>query len=319
MRIAQVLLFALAIGLCAAPALAAPADAVEAPVQVGHGAQTLHGSMITPSKSGPGAAVLLIGGSGPEDRNGDDLKAGQRSHTLQLLALALAERGIVSVRYDKRGSAESAAAGSASSIQQLAEDAADWAKYLRKRPGVRCVVLLGHSEGALVATLAAAKVKICGLVLVSGTSRDLGELILSQVKLANLSAAEADKLRQIIADVRAGKPPQDVPPKYAGVFGPDALPFTRSEISLDPVAALAKVKAPVLVMQGDNDLQVDVQDAERLAAAAGVKPVIVPDMNHVLKIAPRKMIGNFMTYGNPNLPLAPAVADAIADFVLARR
>ena len=79
------------------------------------------------------------------------------------------------------------------------------------------------------------------------------------------------------------------------------------------------MKAPVLVVQGDNDVQVKVEDARRLAAAAKVEPVIIPGMNHVLKLAPKDVGGNFMTYMNPKLPLAPGVAEAIAGFVLARR
>jgi pimeloyl-ACP methyl ester carboxylesterase len=316
MRFARPLLIALALCAAAVPVSAAPADAVEKPVQVGRGDQTLHGSLIAAS---PGPAVVMIGGSGPEDRNGDDLKHGQKSHTLQLLALALAERGIGSVRYDKRGDGESAPAGQPASIDMLAGDAADWAKFLRRRPGVRCVVLLGHSEGALVATLAARKVKLCGLVLVSGASLNLGDLIESQDDLARRSAADRSKEREIIAAVRAGRQPQDVPPALAGVFGPDALAYTSSQISLEPTAELAKVKVPVLVVQGDNDLQVRVEDADRLAAVRDGKPVVIPGMNHVLKLAPRQMIGNMMTYTNPNLPLAPGVADAIADFVRTRR
>jgi hypothetical protein len=73
------------------------------------------------------------------------------------------------------------------------------------------------------------------------------------------------------------------------------------------------------VVQGDNDLQARVEDANKLAAVHGGKPVVIAGMNHPLKIAPRQMVGNFMTYLNPNLPLAPGVADAIADFVQARR
>jgi pimeloyl-ACP methyl ester carboxylesterase len=319
MRCFCLIALTLAIVLGAAAAHAATSDAAETPVHVGQGAHTLYGSLITPAQQTSGAAVVIINGSGPGDRNGDDPKDGEKAHSTQLLALALAERGIASVRYDKRGQFESAAAGDPASIDVLASDAADWAKFLGKQPGVRCVVLLGHSEGALVATLAARKTRLCGVVLVSGTSRNLGDLILDQVGLAHLSEADTAKLRQMIADVRAGKPLQDVPHQYAGVFGPDALPFTRSEISLDPVAALAKVKVPVLVVQGDNDLQVKVEDAERLAAAKGVKPVIIPGMNHVLKLAPTKMVGNFLTYANPNLPLAPGLVEPIAEFVLARR
>jgi pimeloyl-ACP methyl ester carboxylesterase len=310
------LALALVIGLGAGVARAAPD---ETSVQIGEGAQTLHGSLIPARNGEPGPAVVLIAGSGPEDRNGDDLKAGQRSHTLQLLAQALAEHGIASLRYDKRGAGESAAAGQPASVDALAADAAGWARFLRGRPGVSCVVLVGHSEGALIATLAARKVKLCGLVLVSGTARTFADLVESQSALAGRSAADSARLHEIILAVRAGKPPGEIPRNLMGVFGPDALAYTRSQLDLDPAAALARVKVPVLVVQGDNDLQVQVADAERLAAVHGEKPVVIPGANHVLKIAPRQTVGNFMTYLNPNLPLAPGIADAIAGFVQSRR
>ena len=118
---------------------------------------------------------------------------------------------------------------------------------------------------------------------------------------------------------RTGRPIPAIPKGYDSLFGPKAVPFIRSQINIDPAAELAKVKVPVLVVQGDNDVQVKVDDAKRLAGAAGVEPVIVPGMNHVLKLAPKTVVGNFMTYLNPNLPLAPGVAEAIGGFVLARR
>jgi hypothetical protein len=118
---------------------------------------------------------------------------------------------------------------------------------------------------------------------------------------------------------KAGRPIPAVPKGYDKLFGPAAEPYLRSEIELDPAAEAARVKVPMLVIQGDNDVQVKVEDARRLAAAAHVTPVIIPGMNHVLKLAPRDVRGNFMTYLNPNLPLAPGVAEAVAGFVLQRR
>ncbi len=305
--------------LMAASVGAARADAEEWSVQVGRGAQTLQGSLLRADQSGPRAAVLLIGGSGPEDRNGDDLKDGQKSHTLQLLALGLAEHGVSSLRFDKGGVGESAPAGTAASVGALVDEAVDWARFLRRQPGVRCVVLLGHSEGALIATLSAERIKTCGLVLVSGSSRNLGDLIEDQGPLTHRTPEQQAKVHEVVQSLRAGRPVPDAPAKLSSAFAPDAQAYTMSEINLDPVAELARVKVPVLVVQGDNDLQVKVDDAKRLAAASGGEPVIIAGMNHVLKLAPTTMVGNFMTYLNPNLPLAPGVASGVADFVQARR
>jgi pimeloyl-ACP methyl ester carboxylesterase len=305
--------------LMAAASLASAAPAVEQPVRIGEGVQELHGSLLTTGPAPKRAAVLMIAGSGPEDRNGDDLKDGQRSQTMRLLALGLQGQGIATLRYDKRGVGESAAAGTATSVGQLVDEAVAWARFLQRQPGVGCVVLLGHSEGALIGTLAAQKVRICGLVLVSGTSRNLGDLIESQLALVRLPPEIQARAHAIIADLRAGKPATDVPPQLARLFGPDAEAYTASEISIDPVAEAAKVKVPVLVLQGDNDLQASVPDAQALSGASRGKLVVIPEMNHVLKVAPKNPVGNFMTYGKPDLPLAPGVIPAIADFVRDRR
>ena len=279
----------------------APPGPVDREVKIGSGDQALYGSLLRPAgRSRP--AVLLLAGSGPEDRNGDDAKDGQRSQTLKLIAEGLAEQDVTSLRIDKRGVGASTPATPPARdlrIGMFVDDAVSWARFLRVQPGVRCVVILGHSEGALIAALAAQRVKTCGVVSVSGAAHDLGAVI--------------------IVSLRAGKPVSDVTPALARTFGPEVQAYEMSMINIDPVAELAKVKAPVLVLQGDNDLQDNVGDAKSLAARPGAKLVVLKGVNHVLKVAPTDMVGNFMTYANPNLPLAPGVASAIVAFVGAQR
>jgi pimeloyl-ACP methyl ester carboxylesterase len=264
--------------------------------------------------------VLLLPGSGPDDRNGDDIKDGARSQTLKLLAEGLAGQGFASLRIDKRGvgaSAHAAPRPQDLTIGTFVDDAAAWARFLGAQPGVRCVVILGHSEGALIAALAAQKVKTCGVVSASGSAKDLGTLIESQNALARRSPELIAKTHEIILALRAGKTVSDVPPELANVFGPDAQAYTRSQINIDPPTELAKVQAPVLVLQGDNDLQVSVDDARALAAKSGGKLVIVAGMTHVLKTASPKFADNVKTYTDPTLPLAPEVIPALADFIRA--
>jgi hypothetical protein len=304
--------------MAAAALAAAPTSAADRPVQIGQGASALHGALVRPEGPAAQAAVLLVPGSGPSDRDGDDRKDGQHSRTQWYLAQALARRGIVSLRYDKRGAAESAGAGEAKTIQDTVDEAVGWANVLARQPGVRCVVALGHSEGALIGALMARRVRLCGLIEVSGSGRDIGTLIEEQTVTLHVAPEVAAQIHAALQAEREGRPIPPVPKGYVSLFGPQAEPYLRSEINLDPAAELAKVKVPVLVVQGDNDVQVKVGDARRLAAAAKVQPVIIPGMNHILKLAPTDVRGNFMTYADPNLPLAPGVADAITGFVLAR-
>ena len=302
--------------LATAALAAAPTSAADIPVQIGQGPTALHGAMIRPQGQAAPAAVLIVPGSGPADRDGDDRKDFEHARTYWYMAQALAARGIVSLRYDKRGTAESAGAGEAASVWDTVDEAAGWARFLARQPGVRCVVALGHSEGALIAALASHKVKLCGLIDLSGSGRGQQALIEEQTVMLHVAPDVAAQIHAALEAEKVGRPIPAVPKGYDRVFGPGAEPYLRSEINLDPAAEAGRVKVPMLVVQGDNDVQVKVEDARRLAAAAHVQPVIIPGMNHMLKLAPTDVRGNFMTYLDPNLPLAPGVAEVVADFVL---
>jgi pimeloyl-ACP methyl ester carboxylesterase len=307
--------------LATAAVAATPLPPADREVEIGHGAAALHGALIAPDPAHPGPAVLLLPGSGAENRNGDDLEAGQRSQTLKLIAESLAADGIGSLRIDKRGVGASAAAAlppKRSTVDRFVRDAVSWAKFLRAQPGVRCVVILGHSEGALIAALAAQKVKTCGVISASGSSRDFGALVESQNAIAQRPPELVARQHAIILELRRGHEVSDIPPELAGVFGPAIQPYTRSMINLDPVAELRKVKAPVLVLQGDNDLQVRVDDAKALAARPGAQLVVVKGMTHPLKLATSDVKTNIATYLDPALPLAPDAVAAIIAFVRAR-
>src|SRR5690606_32584763 len=119
----------------------------------------------------------------------------------------------------------------------------------------------------------------------------------------------------IIVELRRGHEVPNIPPELAGVFGPDVKPYIRSLIHLDPVAELRKVQAPVLVLQGDNDLHVRVDDAK---ARPGAQLVVVEGMTHPLKLATSDVKTNIATYLDPALPLAPEAVAAIIAFVRAR-
>ncbi|HWY61056.1 MAG TPA: alpha/beta fold hydrolase [Rhizomicrobium sp.] len=293
-----------------------PAAAAEQQVTLPSTPGALYGTLLSSGTAGP--AILMIAGSGPTDRDGNS-QAGLRTDSYKLLAEGLAAKGITSLRVDKRGIAQSSAAGPAEidlRFQTYADDAKAWAAELRRRTGLSCVWLLGHSEGALVAEVAAQDARgICGLALISGAGRKASDVLRIQ-----MGPQLPDPLKQqafdTIAQLEKGQLVPNPPPELMALFRPSVQPYLISWFAIDPASLLSKVKLPVLILQGNTDIQVSVEDAKLLAAAKpDAKLVILDGVNHVLKSAPAARAANVATYSDPHLPLAPGVADAVADFV----
>ena len=281
----------------------------------------LKGTMLVPA-SGATPIMLVVPGSGPTDRDGNN-PLGVKASTYRLLAEGLAARGIGTVRIDKRGMFASSAAvadANAVTIDDYVTDVEAWIAVIRKQTGAPCVWVLGHSEGGLVPLAAAQKAAdICGLVLVSTAGRALGEVLREQLRSNPANAPILAQATSTIDALEAGKR-VDVTrmhPALQGLFSPQVQAFLISMFSYDPAKLIATVRKPVLILQGKRDMQVSVADAERLKQAAPeAKLVLLDDTNHVLKtVTSDDRRANGATYADPSLPLAPGVVDAIAGFV----
>lgn len=284
------------------------------------GTGVLSGIWEQPAGCGPFPVALVHVGSGPTDRDGNSAAAGLRTDCLKQLAAGLARRGVASVRYDKRGIAASAAAGPARErdyrFQTLVDDAARWVARLGRDPRVRGTVLVGHSEGALVTTLAAGEGGVKGLVAVAGAGRPAADVLREQLA-RQLGGELLARANAIIAELEAGREVAEVPPALAPLFRPSVQPYLIEWFAHDPAAALARLSVPALVVQGTTDIQIGVPDAERLAAARpGVELVVVEGMNHVLKAATLDPASQRRAYTDPGLPIVEAAVEAIAAFVL---
>jgi pimeloyl-ACP methyl ester carboxylesterase len=283
----------------------------------------LKGTMLSGgAKTAP--VVLIVPGSGPTDRDGNN-PLGVKASSYRLLAEQLALRGVTSVRIDKRGGFASAAAvadGNAVTIADYASDVHAWASSIKTSTGAPCIWVAGHSEGGLVALAAGQSPSdICGLVLMSAPGRPLADIMKEQLHANPANAPLIPQAEKAIDSLQA-KQRVDVssfPPALAQLFPPAVQGFIIDEFSYDPAALVASSKKPVLIIQGERDLQISVADARRLAKAQpNAKLVLLPEVNHVLKIVstddPR---ANAAAYADPSLPLAPGIADAVADFVKA--
>jgi alpha-beta hydrolase superfamily lysophospholipase len=282
----------------------------------------LAGTLIPASGSGP--VVLIVPGSGPTDRDGNN-PLGVTAASYRLLAEALAEQGIGSLRIDKRGMFASKAAvpdPNNVTIAAYAHDVGEWVKAARKETGAQCVFVLGHSEGGLVALEAAQTGEdLCGLILVASVGRPAAETLREQITSNPANAPIMEETLSTIASLEAGErvAAEDLHPALLGLFPPSVQGYWIDIMARDPAALAGRVDLPVLILAGGRDIQTPLADAEALAGGQpDAKLVTIADMNHVLKkVEAEGRAANLATYADPSLPVHPDLVAAIADFVSA--
>ncbi|MCC2676637.1 MAG: alpha/beta fold family hydrolase [Ramlibacter sp.] len=222
-------------------------SALEVPTSWGK----LSGTLAWPEGAGPCTAALLIAGSGPTDRDGNNPLLAEPVDSLKRLAQALAGLGIASLRYDKRGIGGSAYPGlseEALRFDDMVADAVLLAQRLAREPRVEHVVLVGHSEGALIAALAA-------------------------------SAAGAR------GELEAQRRVEDVPDALVLLFRPSVQPYLMSWFRHDPAAIVGALAEPLLLVHGAGDTQVTADHARWLHdARPDARLRIVEGMDHLLAV-----------------------------------
>lgn len=318
-RATRFLITALFVAVAArpSPAFAAP-PWEERDVAIDVGGLTLRGTIVMPAGTDRVTGVLLLAGSGPIDRNGNPPSG--HNDVLRRIAYGLANAGIGSLRADKR-----AVGGSVSIVMReedlrfdaYADDAVRWVDFLRAQPRIDSVFIIGHSEGALVGTVAAQRTRLDGLVAIAGAGSSVGSVLRQQfatgpVWTPSMRAAAG----HIIDELEAGRTVGQLPPELAAMFRPSVQPYLISQFRYDPAVEIARLRLPILIMQGNRDLQISVADAQRLAAAAPKADLVLLDgVNHVLRDAPADRDGNLALYIEPERPLAAAVLPSIIGFV----
>ena len=301
----------------------APAAAVESAYTIQSAGLQLAGTLTVPrGVTHAVPVVVIIAGSGPTDRNGNSVM-GIRPNSYAQLAWRLAERGIATLRYDKRGlpGTQGTFDITKMTLDDFAADARAAAESLAHDARFSRVLLLGHSEGSALALIAARRgPPVAGVISVSGLGRPLGVVIREQLG-RQFDSATIVRYDTAMAQYLRGEQPKDVPPQLAPLFVPINLTFMRSLAAFDPPAALRGVRQPVLIVQGGRDLQVTTADAERLhTGRPDAQLVLIPLANHVLKqVTDTTLVGQLPSYQNPALPIMPEVVSTIADWILRAR
>lgn len=283
-------------------------------VQVSDG--RLYGSLLLPKTDAPLPVALLIAGSGPTDRNGNNPLG--HNDSLKRLAQALAKRGIASVRYDKRGVGQSqpvAPDESQLKVEDYVDDAVAWSRLLQADPRFSALVLIGHSEGALIASLAEPAAKPAALISLAGSGRPIDTLLREQLQ-GRLPPALLASANYLIDELNAGRIHRQVPDPLQVLFRLSVQPYLISLFQKDPAAAFANTRAPALIVQGTHDIQVNREDAHALKRArADAELALINGMGHVLRITPPERAAQTGTYNQPELPIANELPEQITTFL----
>lgn len=287
----------------------------ETPVVLHTTSGDIAGTLTIPNKPGKLPVVLLIAGSGPTDRNGNNPM--MKNESLQKLAYGLASNNIASLRFDKRGIGESKSAGKTEAdlrFEDYINDARNWIEWLKKDTRFSKVVVAGHSEGSLIGMIAALNTAH-SYVSIAGAGRSADKILKEQ--LSKQPAMIKDSSLPIIDSLVLGKLVEKVPGILFALFRPSVQPYLISWFHYDPQTEIKKLTVPILILQGTNDLQVTEEDANLLAKSnPRAQLTLIKNMNHVFRIVEGDKKENLATYITSTLPISEELISDISTFIL---
>jgi len=275
----------------------------------------LEGTLMTPEGNKKFPLALIIAGSGPTDRDGNNTV--MKNNSLKMLAKGLANNGIGSLRYDKRGVGNSKEAGIEESdlrFENYIEDAKGWVALLNKDKRFKKFIIIGHSQGSLIGMIASQSKNVDKYVSIAGVGRPAADILREQ--LAAQPPIVLEYAEPILKKLKKGETTEEVPPALYSLFRPSVQSYMISWFKYNPQVEIAKLDKPILIIQGTTDIQITVFDANKLSEANNkAEKLIIEGMNHVLKESVIDRPQNIATYSDPELPLINGLIEKIAIFI----
>lgn len=282
----------------------------------------IFGTLKVPDSKKAIPVALLIAGSGPTDRNGN--QPNMQNNSLKMIGDALFYKGIASLSFDKSGIGESR--GNLKNeanlrFEDYINDVRLWVDLLSEDKRFSDIVIIGHSEGSLIG-MAASKnnPKVAKYVSIAGAGEKAGNILRKQLgkQLTGQPQSVMDMIFSYIDKLEKGETIDNVPLSLNSLFRPSVQPYMISWLKYDPQHEISKLTIPILILQGTTDIQVSTDQAELLANAnTKSKKVIIENMNHVLKDCESTDMTTQLnsTYNNPSLPINKQLTEEISNFI----
>ena len=273
----------------------------------------IYGTLLMPKKvKGDLNLAILIAGSGPTDRDGNNMM--MTNNSLKYLAEKLGQNNIATFRYDKRAIGKSLNAKISEKdlrFKDYIKDAIALVNHFKQDQRFSSITVIGHSEGSLIGMIAAQKSPVDKYISIAGVGQPadkiLEEQLYEQYKIKGVTA--------ILDSVKAGFIVQDLG-KLKNIFRPSVQPYMTSWFKYNPQNEIAELSCPVLILQGDNDIQVKIKEAKLLKQACPqAEYKVISGMNHIMKIIKGDFNDNLKSYYKPELPVSKELIKSITKFI----
>ncbi len=274
----------------------------------------IDGTLLIPKTTKKTPLAIIIQGSGPIDRNGNQTNL--TNNSLKYLAEGLYEKDIATFRYDKR-LVKQIAEGNFNENDVLFDDFIEDAKavfnHFKNDDRFSKIIIIGHSQGSLVGMIVAQD-GVDMYISIAGAGREIDDVIIYQ--LEKQAPELKDNARQAFDDLRVNGVTQNYSPGLSSIFRPSLQSFMFSWMQYNPQTEIAKLKIPVLIINGDNDIQVQISEAEKLKEAKpDAQYKIIKNMNHIFKKIKGDDLVNSKSYNEYNRPVMPELIEIISGFI----
>ena len=274
----------------------------------------IDGTLLTPNDNDKPKLAIIIAGSGPTDRNGN--QNFMKNNSLKKLAESLTNKGIATFRYDKRIVKQILKNKVDPNIKfdDFVTDAISVIDYFKEKNKYSQIYVIGHSQGSLVGMLAA-KGKADGFISLAGAGQSIDEVITEQISAMDPSLIDATK--KAFKSLKEGKAITDYPQPLAPVFRADVQPFIMNWMQYNPKEVIKSLDIPILIINGTSDLQVSVDEAQLLKDASETSEIkIIEKMNHVLFIIEGDQLVNSKSYNESSRKISEELITTISSFIL---
>ncbi|WP_299126039.1 alpha/beta hydrolase [uncultured Winogradskyella sp.] len=273
----------------------------------------IDGTLLSPNSSNKSSLAIIIAGSGPTNRDGNQNFL--KNNSLKKLAESLSNNGISTFRYDKRivKQIREGKVDNDIMFDDFVSDASAVIDYFKEKGTYSKIYVIGHGQGSLVGMLAS-KDKADGFISLAGASNNIGDVLVEQVtKMAPKLGKEAQK---VVNKLKAGEATTDYPETLASLFGPDIQAFMMNWMQFNPKELIKELDMPILIVNGTKDLQVSESESKLLKEAnEKANLIIIENMNHVLFEIKGDDLENSKSYNESFRTISPQLITSITDFI----